>query len=464
MPRLTFLLAITITVPLLLACGAHATPEGDKDAADHERTVSVNADANDVTRTDDDGATGERPPDETDKVDRAETLAEGGYGFAFDLFHQITEDEQGNVFFSPSSIRTALAMTWAGARGQTEQQMRDVLRFGVDGDRVHDLFARLIDDLNDPGTDEEGNPHYELAVANALWGQADYPFREDFVNLLNDRYAAGLHEVDFVTETEPSRQRINDWVAEQTRDRIRDLMPEGSITPDSRLVLTNAIYFLGGWEHTFNENRTTDATFHLPDGGTTEVPTMRQRERFRMMRGDDVKLLELPYRGGEMSMVVILPREGEEDEHPGAALQRLQEAGRLTDANLHTWMEQLAHRPRGGEVEVHLPRFSFTSEMSLNQALSAMGMRDAFDESRADFTGIASVEDLFISAVQHKAFVKVDEEGTEAAAATGIAVGVTSLPPEPETFHVDRPFLFVIRHHESGGLLFMGRVTEPTEE
>ncbi len=464
MTRFTAQFAIIITVHLLLACGAHTPPQGEKDATDHERTASVNADGNDVPRPDDDGTTAKQPADEMDEAEQARKLSEGGYGFAFDLFQQITDEDDGNVFFSPSSIRTALAMTWAGARGETEEQMKDVLRFGSDGERVHDLFARLIDDLNDPGTDEEGNPHYELAVANALWGQADYPFRDDFLSLLNDRYAAGLHEVDFVSEPEPSRERINDWVAEQTRDRIKDLMPEGSVTPDTRLVLTNAIYFLGGWKHTFDDNRTTDATFHLSDGGTAEVPTMRQRERLRMMRGDDVKLLELPYRGEEMSMVVILPRSGEADEHPGAALQRLQEEGKLTDANLRTWMEQLAHRPRGGEVEVHLPRFSFTSEMSLNDALSQMGMGDAFDARRADFTGMASVEDLFISAVQHKAFVKVDEEGTEAAAATGIAVGVTAMPPEPETFHVDRPFLFVIRHHESDELLFMGRVTEPVEE
>ena len=389
-----------------------------------------------------------------------EALTHGGHDFAFDLYRRLADEEEGNIFLSPSSIRTALAMTWAGARGGTEEQMSRVLRFNLPPQQVHGHLAALLEDLNDPGTDEEGNPFYELAVANALWGQAGYPFRDDFIALLDDRYGAGLHEVDFIRETEPSRQRINRWVEQQTHDRISNLMPEGSIMPETRLVLTNAIYFLGGWEHTFDDRHTRDAAFHLPDGRRIEVPTMQQTERLRMMEEGELKVLELPYRGGEMAMLILLPNGGDDDAQPGKALERLEKAGKLTADNFRGWVERL--RPR--RVEVHLPRFSFTSEFGLNSTLAAMGMTDAFDPRRADFTGIASVEELFISAVQHKAFVKVDEEGTEAAAATGIAVGVTAMPPPPTPFHVDRPFLFIIRHNESGEILFMGRVDEPVEE
>ena len=388
--------------------------------------------------------------------DSSAALVRGGHAFAFDLFNRLAKEQEGNLFVSPSSIRTALAMTFAGARGDTEKQMAEALRFEQAPGQVHAHLARLVADLNDPGTDEDGNPFYELAVANALWGQAGFPFRADFIDLLSDRYAAGLNEVDFLDAPEQARQTINAWVEDETRERIKELIPEGIIDDETRLVLTNAIYFLGDWKHTFNEDATRPAPFHLSDENTTEVPMMHQTERLRYMEDDHLQMLELPYRGEELSMLVMLPTKRNHD--PAEAIAALQD--RLSPDALEAWTEALASQ----RVDVKLPRFSFTSELRLDDALQAMGMEDAFVFRRADFTGIASVEELFIEAVLHKAFVKVDEKGTEAAAATAVVIAQRAAPAEPVTFHADRSFMFLIRHNDSGEILFMGRVNEPVDE
>ncbi len=388
--------------------------------------------------------------------DRSAAIIRGGHAFAFDLFNRLAAEQEGNLFVSPSSIRTALAMTWAGARGDTEKQMAEALRFEQAPAHIHAHLAKLVADLNDPGTDQDGNPYYELAVANALWGQADYPFRANFINLLNDRYAAGLNEVDFLDAPEQARQTINAWVEDRTRERIRDLIPEGIIDDETRLVLTNAIYFLGDWKHPFNENATRPASFHLSDEDTTEVPMMHQTERLRYMEDEHVQMLELPYRGEALSMLVMLPtRQNDGPAEANAALQ-----DRLNPEALAAWTDAL----RRQRVDVKLPRFSFTSDLRLDDALQAMGMEDAFVFRRADFTGIASVEELFIEAVLHKAFVKVDEEGTEAAAATAVVIAERVAAADPIAFHADRPFMFLIQHNDTGEILFMGGVNEPVDE
>ena len=372
-------------------------------------------------------------------------VVEGNNRFALDLYGRLRSGRPGNLFFSPGSLSTALAMTYAGARGQTAEQMAQVLHFRLPPEKLHPAFSDLRRAWDADG-EEAG---YQLSVANRLWGQEGFDFRPEFLATTRESYGAELAQVDFARQAEPARQRINTWVEEQTQGKIRDLIPPGVLDAMTRLVLTNAIYFKGDWAEPFQKSATKDAPFHVTARQQADVPLMHRQDDFRYWAGDGVKVLELPYGKGDLAMLALLP-----DEIEGLAAL---EAG-LTAENLSRWLSGLRKR----EVRVSLPRFTLTSQFQLADVLGAMGMTRAFTPGEADLSGMSSEEELFLSAVVHKAFVDVNEEGTEAAAATGVAVkAVAAIPAEPVVFRADHPFVFLIRDNRTGSILFLGRLVNP---
>ena len=375
-----------------------------------------------------------------------DTLVEGNSAFAFDLYHAIGEQD-GNLFYSPYSISVALAMTYAGAGGETERQMADALRFRLPQDRLHPALNALDQELASRGKDGEG---FTLNIANAIWGQEGYEFIADFLDVLALNYGAGMRLVNFVKAAEESRETINNWVAERTEDRIIDLIPPDGVSGLTRLVLTNAIYFKAAWATPFLDGATRPGAFHLLDGEVTQTPMMTQTSHFGYARGDGYEAIDLPYKGEQMSMTILMPDKGEFDSFEAAM-----------DAN---YVGGILKNLQGERLDLTMPLFKFESQISLNKALVAMGMPDAFDGAMADFSGMNGLKCesdplcLLITDVFHKAFVAVDEEGTEAAAATGVVVGIESAPPQVV---IDRPFIFVIRDVETGAILFVGRVIDP---
>ena len=367
--------------------------------------------------------------------------------FALDLYKKLAEKD-GNLFLSPLSITAAMAMTYAGARAETATEMEKVLRFPQDDSSFHELLGRLVRHLGGKTRQASG---YELSIANRLWGQKGYPFLESFLALIRTAYGAGLAEVDFRDATEEARKRINRWVEASTKERIKKLLKPGILNKGTRLVLTNAIYFKGDWAEQFDKGSTRVASFFLAGGGKVDVNLMYRMGKFAYAETADAQILELPYKGDEVFMVIFLPKERE-------GLQALEQ--RLSRGLLETNVEFER------EVLLHLPRFKVTCEFGLKNTFEALGMVQPFERRRADFSGMAALqpdERLFISAIVHKAFVEVNEEGTEAAAATAVAMGFISPPPPPIVFRVDHPFLFAIRHRATGTVLFLGRVTHPRE-
>jgi len=374
------------------------------------------------------------------------SVVEGNSAFAFDLYAKL-KTAKGNLIFSPCSISTALAMTYAGARGDTAAEMEKTLRFALGQDALHPAMADLVDDLNARGGDE-GKAAYELVVANRLWGQSGYNFLAPFLELNRTYYGAGLELVDFARATEAARKKINAWVEDQTRDKIRELLKPGVLNALTRLVLTNAIYFKGNWASEFKKERTADAPFHVTPEKTVDAPMMRQTEKFGYAETGDVQVLDMPYVGDDLSMTILLPKKADSLGDVEAS---------LSAAQLKTWIARL----REEKVAVFLPRFKVEFGLGLSETLKAMGMPLAFSNA-ADFSGMDGTRDLYITAVIHKAFVEVNEEGTEAAAATGVVVGLKSAPMKPLVFRADRPFVFLIRDRATGSVLFIGRVTDPT--
>jgi len=376
-------------------------------------------------------------------------LVSGANSFAFDLYQQL-RGEEGNFFYSPYSISAALAMTYAGARGETERQMADTLHYTLGQDRLHPAFNWLDQALTSRGKDAGGRDDqgFRLNVVNAIWGQKDYEFRPNFLDTLAANYGAGLRVLDFTKDVQGARQAINSWVSDQTEGRIKDLIPDGVLDATTRLVLTNAIYFNAAWQFPFDEQATADGPFHRLDGSQVTVPMMHVSESFAYTENDTYQAIELPYDGGELSMIILLPREGQ-FEQVEAAL----------DAELtQTALQDMIHQ----QVNLAMPRFEFDADLSLAQTLAAMGMPIAFTGD-ADFSGMAEKGDLFISNVLHKAFVSVDEAGTEAAAATAVVMKELSVAPgEPIEMTIDRPFVFLIRDVETGSILFLGRVVDPS--
>jgi len=368
-------------------------------------------------------------------------IAKANNAFALDLYARLS-NRPGNLFFSPASISTALAMTYAGARGETAQEMAATLHFTIEAQRLHPAFGALLRDLNNQGKKNR----YRLSVANALWAQQGHSFLPEFVELTKTDYGAGVHDVDFVGAAEAARQTINTWVEKQTEDKIKDLMPRGIVSPDTRLVLTNAIYFKGNWQAQFNKEQTHESPFQVAADQKVNAPFMNQTGKFKYLDGDTFQALELPYAGKDLAMIALLPKQPD-------GLTDFEK--QLSAAKLVDWL----HKMRETEVIVSLPKFKLTSEFGLKETLTAMGMQLAFSSS-ADFSGMDGKRDLFLSAVIHKAFVDVNEEGTEAAAATGVGIRTLAVRVKP-MFRADHPFLFLIQDRRSGSILFLGRLANP---
>lgn len=373
------------------------------------------------------------------------TAADSVNHFAFDLYGQLCA-RPGNLFISPYSIASALAMTYGGAAGQTAEQMAGVLHLAGPADQSHAAMEALLQQINPAG---EQRP-YTLISANALWLQRGVEFRKEYLTLVEQRYDAGLYSVDFAGAPARAAEEINTWASDQTQGRIKDILDPQTLSEAVRMVLTNAIYFKGSWTVPFDKTLTKPQPFTVRGGRKVETPFMNRQTKFLYGETDTFQLLELPYKGNELSMIVLLPRTNEGLFALETKLRWEALSGRL---------EQLTYR----EVNVSLPRFTTEARFSLTETLRTLGMHDAFSPGSADFSGMNGKHDLFISDVLHKTFVEVNEEGTEAAAVTAVVVGVTALAePEPVVqFCADHPFLFLIRHRPSGCVLFLGRFEMP---
>ena len=384
-------------------------------------------------------------------------LVSGNSAFAFDLYRTLSS-EDGNLFYSPYSISIALGMTYAGARGETERQMADTLYFDLPQDTLHPAFNTLYLDLNSrSGGKQDNDPSaFRLNVANALWGRQDYQFLDEFTNVIGENYGAAVRLTDFVGQPEESRVRINDWVANETEDRITDLIPPGKFEErPPALVLTNAIYFNAAWVRKFKP-MPTPTDFHKLDGETVAAPMMNRSGKRQYTSGDGYQAVDLLYSFSKMSMTILLPDSG--------TFEAFEKS--LDDELVARMTKDLEAR----RVVLTMPKFEFESTFDLVETLMTIGMSNAFDSSRADLSGMdgrscmaGDVQCLFLSDVIHKAFVAVDEEGTEAAAATAsIAMPVSGAPGPPVEVIVDRPFIFLIRDRSTGTILFVGRVLDPS--
>ncbi len=384
-------------------------------------------------------------------IDVVRALAEGNTAFALDLYRQLLEDAgDDNLFYSPYSLSIALAMTYAGAEGETADQMAEALHFTLPELQLHAAFNQLDLLLSGRGEGAEGKDDegFRLNVVNALWGQRDYDFLETFLDTLAENYGAGLRTLDFESDPERAREVINAWVGDQTEGRIEDLIPQGVLTALTRLVLTNAIYFNAAWAEPFNDELTTDAPFTLLDGQEVSVPMMHQTTQYAYVEGDGYQAVDIPYDGRELSMLIVLPTAGTLADY---------EAG-LDAADLNDIVGRLGSQ----QVALTMPRFEARSAFSVVEALQALGMEEAFSQDDADFSRMTGEPELYISEVVHEAFVSVDEEGTEAAAATAVVMTLRSAAPmDPVEMRIDHPFLFFIRDLETGAVLFVGRIVDP---
>ncbi len=382
-------------------------------------------------------------------------LVGGNSEFAFDLYQNL-KSEDGNLFYSPYSISVALAMIYAGARGETERQMADTLHYLLRQEGLHPAFNALDMELVSPGEGARGKDDggFKLNVVNALWGQDGCGFAPAFLDTLAQSYGAGVRPMHFLGLPEESRTTINDWVSDQTEKRIQDLIPEGVIGRDTIMVLTNAIYFKAAWLIKFSDHNTRDLQFHLIDGSDVTVPMMSQSETLGYASGEGYQAVELLYEGGDLSMTVLLPDEG--------LFREFEES--LTADMVGSVVGEIERKL----VSITMPKFEFESAFRLADTLEAMGMQDVFDQRNADLSGMGisgcpgGGGNPFVSAVVHKAFVLVEEEGTEAAAATAVVVRETSGPAGPPIeMTLDRPFLFLIRDRATEAILFVGRVENP---
>jgi serpin B len=376
-------------------------------------------------------------------------LARSNNAFGIDLYAKMRA-QKGNLALSPVSLSTALSLTWAGAKGETAAQMKKVLHAEGTPEQALDVAGKLASSLRDPAH------KVTVRIANRLFGEKSYTFDPAYLARAKASFGAPLSALDFRKDAEGGRKHINEWVSAETEGRIKDLLPAGALNDQTRLVLTNAVYFKGDWDEPFDKSRTRPEAFHPTPGESKSVPTMHHRAHWGFAATDGVKLLDLPYQGGELSMLVVLPDAGVD------AVE-----SRLAPAVLDKWVSAL----QVVNVDVALPKFEIdpAASTSLADTLKSLGMPLAFERLQADFTGIANPpnpEDrLYISQVFHKAFVKLDEQGTEAAAASAVVMaragGAAPVGAPPE-FHADRPFLFFLRDVKTNMVLFMGRVSDPS--
>ncbi len=372
-------------------------------------------------------------------------VAHSNNEFATALYGHLRTDKPSNLFFSPYSISTALAMVEAGANGDTATEMTKVLHLSLPEPQLYEA----IDTQRKLLASSAETPDFQLRVANRLWGQKGVTFVPRFLQVLRTDFRADLGPLDF-QQTEIARTTINAWIDAQTNHKIQDLLAPGVLSPDTRLVLTNAIYFKARWREVFEKSDTADAAFQTTASDHVTVPTMHQTAHFSYFAKDQLQVLELPYDGGGItSMLIFLPEKID-------GLEELEK--QLTPENLNRWTSNLQSR----QVKVSLPRFKLTSEFSLGETLASLGMPLAFS-TKADFSRMSIGEKLFISAVIHKAFVDVNEEGTEAAAATAVAIAASAIPIREEAveFRADHPFLFLIRDNRTQSILFLGSLANP---
>ncbi|XP_033855772.2 serpin B6-like isoform X2 [Acipenser ruthenus] len=380
-----------------------------------------------------------------------ESLASANTSFALDLFKKLSNDRKAeNIFYSPLSISSALAMVYLGARGNTASEMAQSVCFNKSKDDVHSGFSTLISDIN-----KQGAP-YKLCLANRLYGEKSFDFVKEFIQDTKKFYQAELEAVDFVTASEAARQNINSWVQSQTQDKIQNLLAEGTVDALTRLVLVNAIYFKGNWGKKFSESETRERAFRLSKNGTKPVQMMQQKAKFNLTFIPEVnsQIIELPYVGNELSMLIILPM-GIEDDSTG--LEKLERE--LTFENLMKWTKP--EMMGNTEVTVTLPKFKLEETYDLKSVLISLGMVDAFDVGKSDFSGMSSNNELVLSKVVHKSFVEVNEEGTEAAGATRCTQMLGCSMSIPVHFNADHPFLFFIKHNKTRNILFYGRFSSP---
>jgi serpin B len=368
----------------------------------------------------------------------------GNNQFAWELYQKIkgTPENKGmNIVFSPYSMATALAMTYAGSRGNTEKQMAQVLHFTLSQQALHQVFAALNKQITSPDT-----KLYRLNCANALWGQRDYHFETDFTTLVKQYYNGGMQTVDYAAQPQTAVNTINRWVERQTASKIKNLLTRDDIGSLTRLILTNAIYFKGNWESQFKPEMTKPAPFVTAAAKVT-APMMRQKGKFRYAEDAGTQILELPYAGKDLAMLLVLPK-GNFNQFEAD----------LTAERIRSWRGQLTEQ----KVEVIIPKFKFATRYYLDQLLPQLGMSDAFSDTKADFSGITGKRDLHIDHVIHQAVIDVNEEGSEAAAATTVVMNLKSVSLTP-VFRADHPFIFVIVHQPTGSVLFLGRVADPTQ-
>lgn len=401
------------------------------------------------------GALGASALPANSQEDDSSLLVAGNNAFAFDFYQRAAREGDANLIFSPFSISQAFGMLLAAARGDTAQQITSTLQYGLAPDDLHPAFSALNSSLAErEGAEGAGEgERLQLNIANSLWAQQDYPFREAYIDLVREFYSGGLFFTDFMRLPDEAREAINAWIEDETEDKIQDMLGPGSVTTDTRMVLVNAIYFNGSWLNSFEESATQDDTFTLLDGSTVTVPMMAQQESLAYLQGDGFQAVELPYFGGDVAMLIVLPDEGQFEAVQSALDQQQFDAIR----------QSLAFQT----VQLAMPRFEFETSLDLSASLEALGMVDVFDPDLADLTGMfdpASVDQgLFVSAALHKAYIGVDEAGTEAAAATAIIVGVMSAPVEvePIVLRLDRPFIYTIYDRQTGSILFLGQVMNP---
>ncbi|MBN2035376.1 MAG: serpin family protein [Chitinispirillaceae bacterium] len=378
----------------------------------------------------------------------ANCAAEAGNSFAFELYGKLVEDGK-NMAFSPYSISSALTIAFEGGRGVTSSEMRTVLHLPADSMKVRQDFRTIDSSLNHPASSL-----CTLTTANALWAQKDYPFVPAYFTVAQSYYGCGLTNVDFAADPEAARFLINSWVELKTNQRIKEIIPQGMLDSDTRLVISNAVYFKAEWDEKFDSALTNDMPFKLASGTTVSVKTMRQTAYFNYSETEHFQILEMPYVGKDLSMVFLLPKSA-----PLSAVETDVTGGRLA-----YWLNSM----QAQKVITSIPRFKAETFYSLEDPLKALGMKVAFDQYRADFSGmstITAIERLYIFAVLHKVFIEVCEAGTEAAAATAVIITRVSCAPgpqpEPIVFTADHSFMFLIRHIPSGSVLFLGKVENP---
>jgi serpin B len=442
---LKFLMIAFILASFLAACGQAPTPTGTElpePTKGAGQTSEAMPDSQlvmaDVPRV----ASGDA------SQEQLQELVRGNNVFAFDLYHRVTEGSNENLIYSPYSISLAFSMLYAGAAGETQAQMREALNY-LAQEAQHPAFNALDQQLASLGDESGGETEgeaFQLNIANAVWGQQGLPFNEPYLNILAGQYGAGLRVVDFAQDPEAARQLVNDWVAEQTEERIRDILPQGAIDASTRLVLANAIYFKAGWLFPFDPAATQEGPFELLDGAETSVPMMHLNTvRAPYYQGNGYQAVLLPYSGERVDMLVILPERGQFES--------------VEEALSPDLLDQVRGQAEIHDVTLSMPKFDFETDINLPDLLKEMGMTDPFSPGAADFSGIVEDGGLYVSAAVHKGTIKVDELGTEAAAATVIAMAESAMPRAEMS--LVRPFIFAILERETGTILFLGRVMDP---